>query len=510
MAAIVCSQWSPWYGLAAKDFQEFLGPFILFVATLVAFGLAVIDRRAFLKWQAFLTVSLLCRELHFFGTDNGIYVALAVLLWYFARHLKSMQPFAGNRRVTTCFWGALWLYVLAMVFDRGYGRDLIPAIKPLRDAFEESLESTGHVLILSMVLASWTVLVRFRKGPAAGTAAREPRILRPSVIVAIPVVLLCWALVLRSEAKVFKPSRSVGQLPAELSSLAALPPSFGTGLFLASSDEDRALTLCSVDESGNAAFRGKLPLSVRLPSGVSLKLDDLEDLAFDGVKTYFAATSHREFSNEKESRRLKRSAGTERALVSFELEQSATGIRIVNARMVCSDLLERIRDRGVFETVNFHHSKTFTWRHLTSSWQVDLEGLAYVDGRLLLGFKNPVEDGRTAILSYDPGSGEVKLCGRYDFGGQGIHSLTYDRERDRLLAVTNDPFKESVGDSRLWVAVRDAKPGKWKFSAQPSVVLERADERLGRKASGLALAEGRLFVCFDDPQRPVIRSFPNP
>jgi hypothetical protein len=268
--------------------------------------------------------------------------------------------------------------------------------------------------------------------------------------------------------------------------------------------------LVSLDASGQPVFRQAVPLQVPTADGSSLFLDDLEDLAFDGNKTYFAVTSHRQFSDKAEHRRLARSGGTERAVIAFELEKAEGKIRVVNARIVCRDLLDRLRKLRAFETVNFRHSKIFAWRHLATSWQVDIEGLAYVDGELLLGFKNPVEEGKAAILCLNPNTGETDMCGRYDFAGQGIHSLTYDPKTDRLLAVTNDPFKECVGDSCLWIAHRADAGAKWKFPAQPNVILERGSEGLGRKASGITLAGDRLLVCFDDPQRPVIRTFPNP
>lgn len=502
--------YSPWYSLATKDFQEIVAPSILGLATAASLALAIGYRQPFLTWQLLLVGALFCRELHFVGTNNGIYVALVILLWYLARRVKPMRPLSESPAVLSLLVGALWAYLIAKTFDRGYWRALFPVVEPFRDSLEESLESTGHLLIGAMVLVSGFAAAALAR-PNGTPEKREKRyFVRWALMTLLPLAAVILVVALRTDARRPKPTRAPGELPFELSSLAVVDRSLGENLFLAGSDEHRDISIWTIDEADEPVWLADLELKIPHPDGDYYQLDDLEGLASAAGNTYFAVTSHRQLSREKERERMRSSAGTECALISFQLQRTGDPVHIVNARTVCRDLLARIRALGVFESVNWQYAKSFRWRRLATSWQIDLEGLAYVDRRILLGFKNPVEDGRATIVAFDPAADCLSLSGRYDFHGQGILALEYDKQRDRLLALTNDPLKSGYGDCCLWVATRDGIGGEWRFSAKPTAVLEKAEANLQRKASGVALGRDRMFVCFDDPQRPVIHSFALP
>jgi hypothetical protein len=301
-----------------------------------------------------------------------------------------------------------------------------------------------------------------------------------------------------------KPRKVLAGFPVELSSVCNVNPELGENLFLASSDEERKLTLWRLDESGSPQVVQRLELNIPLQDGPTLHLDDLEDLAWDQHETYYAVSSHRHLLPEEDAARRKKSRGTECALVSFQLQQIDDGIAVTNTKMIAQDLLAKIRALGVFPSIDWKKSKMFSWRGLVKTWQLDIEGLAYVDGRLLLGFKDPIEDGKAAILSYDATTGELKQVARPDFDGHGILSMHYDSASDRLLVLSNDPIKHRYGDSFLWIGSRTAS-NSWDFSPQHRVVLEPANAKTRRKASGLTVHQGKLAVCFDSESEAPIR-----
>jgi hypothetical protein len=503
---IVLCQHTPARGIIEKATEEIVGPCVLAVATLVSLVFWARAGDFHSRWLALLSAALFCRELHFFGTNNGIYLVMILLLWYASRHLDSMRPLLDSRAAVSLFCAAIWTYLISKTFDRAYW-GFIPVWHDWQDSVEETLETTAHLLILSLVVTSY-----IRRGTSlrAGSAVSVPRSARVrrwglAVLGAAGVTAACCHVVSEPPSEPAKPKRIPGGLPLELSALANVSAAIGPDLLLASSDESRRLTLWQFDEQGSPVALEDLELKVSLDDGDFLHLDDLEDIAWDGRDTYYAVSSHRHILPEEDAARFARSHGTECALVSFQLSGSDGGVAITHARPVTRDLLAKIRQLGVFQ-IDWTNSKAFRWRRLVKSWQLDIEGLACVDGKLLLGFRNPVEDGLATILSYDPAADQLTVAARPDLGGQGILSLHYDQPTDRLFVLSNNPLKDSFGDSRLWIATR-AAGDSWHFPAKPTAILERAADGLKRKASGLAIYGDKLLVCFDSETRSAIRVF---
>ena len=500
-------QQSPWFSLVQKPFQEVLAPLTLALAAVLAGVALARHRHTYLKWQFLLVAALFCREMHFWGTNNGIYIVLIVMFWYAAANREKLAPFADSRRIMTLLFGAMLAYAVAKTFDRGYWRMLFPSVEPIRDAFEETIETCGHWMILAMVVVSLRMsATMLTVEPPGGIRPRTWSWTRLILLLLAPIVGFVGGVSLW-KGKGPRAVRKPGELPYELSSVCPVDPALGEDLFLVGSDEFRTLSLCRITPGGRAILLKDLSLKIPQNDGLALQLDDLEGLAFDGRQTYYAVTSHRQLDSEADARRQRKSNATECAIVSFQLVRGDDGIRIGNARTVCSDLLERIRKLGVFPLVNWHHPKSFRWQHGRKSWQIDVEGLAVCDGQILLGFKNPVEEGRAAILRIHPATLQLSLVARPDFGGAGILSLDYDRNGDRLIVLTNHSLKGRYAESQMWIATRAARGGHWKFPHQPQLTLEDGTQT-GRKASGSALHGGRLVVCFDHPLQPVIRTFP--
>jgi hypothetical protein len=459
---------------------------------------------AFSGWLVFVAGSLFCRELHFWGTNNGIYALMLIAFWYLATRAERLRPFVESRLVCSLFFGAVWTYGVSKTFDRAWW-NFLPGADRWTDSIEETMEATAHLCILSMAIASSRIARRLSPVAALSTS-RASRVRRVGLVAVVGVAAGFAAYGANGEST-DRAHRAAGGFSPELSSVCRVHPDLGQNLFLASSDEDRSLMLCTLD-SGRPTCLDRLKLEVPLDDGTTYHLDDLEDLAWDGGEWYFAVSSHRHLVPEEDAARMAKSRGTECAIVRFQLARSGDRIVVSHAETVASDLLATIRELGVFESIDWTASKVFRWRRLVKSWQLDVEGLAYVDGALLLGFKNPVEQGRATILSYDLATGSLSLAARPNLGGHGILGLDYDAAQDRLLVLSNDPLKHAYGDSLLWVATRADDESTWQFPATPQAVLEHRSAGKERKASGLTTLNEHLVVCFDAESAAPVRVIP--
>ncbi len=498
MCLIVLDSRTGFGWFAEKATQEIIAPSILALTASIAMLFWARAGHFYSRWLVLTSGALFCRELHFWGTNNGIYLVIPLLLWYASRNMEGMRPFVESRLAVSLFGGALMTYGLTKTFDRAYWT-FLGGWKDWQDTMEESLESTAHLLILSLVVASYFSWGRaFRCGIAQQTSFARRLKVWTGLSAAVAGAALSFGHWFGEEEK---PVRTMGGFPIELSSLCNVNPDLcepGRSLFLASSDEEHKLTLWTFNDENKPTFLKYLELNVPLDDGSFYHLDDLEDLSWDGRDTYYAVSSHRHIVPQEDAARLAKSHGTECALVSFQLAKADDDIAVINARSVTRDLLPKIRKLGVFPSIDWSNSKAFMWRGFSKSFQLDIEGLAYVDGKLLLGFKNPIESGRATILSFDPKTEELSVAARPDLGGQGILALHYELAIDRLCLLSNNSLKHRYGDSCLWVGTRGSDAGNpWEFAASNKFIVEPHTAKKLRKASGLTIHDDKVAICFD-------------
>ena len=510
--AIVLNSPAGW--LTDKITQEIVGPSILAVAALVALVFWVETRHFYGKCLFLLSGALFCRELHFWGTNDGIYLMLILIFWHASSRFEATKPFTADRSQVNLLVCALWTYFITKTFDRAWWW-FLPGWKNWHDNLEETLESFGHLTILMLAATCYLRFGSLLRLTAAQQSTLRARFTRMAVATAVvisgAVVYVQAAHVsLKKEAVTEKPPkasafRSDAGFPLEISDLCNVNPRLGPNLFLASSDEQSKIFLWTMDADSEPAVVKELALKVPQHGDEPYHLDDLEALAWDGDETYYAVGSHRHLLPEEQAERMAHSHGSESALVAFELAQADDGIVITNARTVTKDLLTKIRELGVFPSIDWTCSKSFYWRGLTNYWQLDIEGLACVDGKLLLGFKEPIVDGRATILSYDPATDQLSIVARPDLGGQGILSLHYDPASDRLLLLSNNFLKHSYGDSCLWIGSRGQAQEGWTFSRDQRYVVEPAIAKMKRKASGVTVHQDKVAVCFDSETEATIK-----
>lgn len=143
----------------SKPYQEVFAVTILIINLIIMTIVHMKMRQSLTLWLLLLGVALLCRELHFYGTHRGFYIALILLVGWYA--VKRVQ-LAGGIKTTgggKLLVGAMWTYAMSKVMDRNY-LDFLPEYSRWANHVEESMESSGHLLILS---TSIVILLFWRK-----------------------------------------------------------------------------------------------------------------------------------------------------------------------------------------------------------------------------------------------------------------------------------------------------------------------------------------------------------
>lgn len=143
----------PLWQYTRKPYQEILGPSILAVAAVLSVAVWLKRRNFYHRWLAILSVGLFCREIDFQGASTGIYITVALLTWYASCNIESMKPYTENRLLVTLFVGAFITYFAAITVDRAVWK-FLPHHRLWRDSIEETLESLGHLMILSVIISS--------------------------------------------------------------------------------------------------------------------------------------------------------------------------------------------------------------------------------------------------------------------------------------------------------------------------------------------------------------------
>lgn len=126
---------------------------MLAVASTAAIGLWLSLRGFYYRWLTLLSLSLLCREIHFQGTSTGIYFVIPLLFWYASLHFRELQPYAGSRLLVSLLAGAFVTYFFTITVDRAVWK-FLPHHDHWRNNIEETLETLGHAMILATILLS--------------------------------------------------------------------------------------------------------------------------------------------------------------------------------------------------------------------------------------------------------------------------------------------------------------------------------------------------------------------
>jgi hypothetical protein len=130
--------------------------------SVIGFGLQAIKyKQEFQFFMLALCAAFFCREWHFAGTSNGIYVVLAILaVWFFKRQRQIDGFFKGNA-VEVWFWATFSCYALSQIIARRVFRYVgLPGEEEMHIYLEESVETMAHLVMIVTCVVSWFVAAR--------------------------------------------------------------------------------------------------------------------------------------------------------------------------------------------------------------------------------------------------------------------------------------------------------------------------------------------------------------
>ena len=130
----------------AKEPLEIAAVAVSGILMLVAAVRFILSRQAFFLWSTALFLLILCREIHFDGTDEAIYVGLVILLVVIVYQYDRFKPYLANTWVINLLVAGFFTYFLSQTVDQRWWR-IIPGEDLVNVSLEETLEMIGHVMI---------------------------------------------------------------------------------------------------------------------------------------------------------------------------------------------------------------------------------------------------------------------------------------------------------------------------------------------------------------------------
>lgn len=106
----------------------------------------IITRHVFFLWGTALLLLIMCREIHFDGTDEAIFIGLALLLGIVLIKYDHFKAYFDNPRVVNLLVAGFFTYFLSQTVDQRWWK-IIPGEDLAHVPLEETLELLGHVII---------------------------------------------------------------------------------------------------------------------------------------------------------------------------------------------------------------------------------------------------------------------------------------------------------------------------------------------------------------------------
>ena len=161
---------TPFGWFTEKPVQEIAAPVVIGLAAGLAFFVHRWVREFFTLILALFVCALFLRELHFYGTNNGLYAAIVVLAWWASSRRDDIGEFLKWPSIRGLLAASLWTYVFTKFFDRHYF-SFLPDYYSWNDNVEESLETLAHVMVLALVVVTLRIgILQSKRGAGENLA----------------------------------------------------------------------------------------------------------------------------------------------------------------------------------------------------------------------------------------------------------------------------------------------------------------------------------------------------
>jgi hypothetical protein len=299
---------------------------------------------------------------------------------------------------------------------------------------------------------------------------------------AATVTLIASTIVLGSELAAGRPPGRDFQINAGMANASAAVP-VGTNLFAAASDEDNRLRLYRT--SGDGRPVAEFDMSPFLGLWGRSQEVDLEGAALLGDRAYWMGSLSRSKDGRVRPNRHR--------LFATQVVETNGTFRLVPVGRPCTTLLDELAAAPSLAQFRLREASA---RAADEEGGLNIEGLAATpDGGLLLGFRNPIPEGRALLIPLlnpeDVINGHPASFGKpaqLDLGGLGIRDLVWSGREYFILAGRAG----SGGHERLF---------RWKGDDSPPEQIEHSRLRHFNPEALAVFGEPskpRLLVLSDD------------
>ncbi len=122
---------------------------------------AYLFRSDFHLFMASLCGAFFCREWHFPGTSQGIYISLVLLAFWAVKRKQAFEKIVGNGRFKMWLFATFATYLLSQLIARRVFRYVyLPQEAQLHIFLEETVETTAHLMMIAACFIAWKVKLR--------------------------------------------------------------------------------------------------------------------------------------------------------------------------------------------------------------------------------------------------------------------------------------------------------------------------------------------------------------
>jgi len=144
--------------LTSKSNNEYVAIVIMSIVVLFAIISLVKNKKYIDKVLTGVSIAFLCREIHFYGTHQGVYIVVALIaIWGFINHKCIFEEFKKFKFLRISCSGLIFSYFIALLIQRRAFKNILPNENHLHIPLEEVAENIAHLFFLVTVIISLIV-----------------------------------------------------------------------------------------------------------------------------------------------------------------------------------------------------------------------------------------------------------------------------------------------------------------------------------------------------------------
>ncbi len=141
-----------------KASNESLAIVIMATVSLIALISLIKNQKYIDKVLTGVAIAFLCREIHFYGTHQGVYIVVALIaIWAFIKNKQIFLELERFKFLKLSFSGIIFSYFIALLIQRRGLRHILPNEDTLHIPLEEVTENIAHSFFLLTVIISLIV-----------------------------------------------------------------------------------------------------------------------------------------------------------------------------------------------------------------------------------------------------------------------------------------------------------------------------------------------------------------